>query len=139
MSAEKAIARLRAKVKRGVTKACSYLQTRIRINLSVPAKRKTVVSRSSNSQFGPVIPGAKYKVAATPATFGAFPRKVTGNLRRSVVYEVIGTNPDEIRGRVGTRLDYGYYLEQHDHWWLGRTYDEEETEIVDIIMDEMRR
>lgn len=55
-----------------------------------------------------------YVIAATAATPGAPPRKLTGTLRSRITSEVIS----DTQARVGLRLDYGAVHEYGDHPFL---------------------
>ena len=102
MSAERVSASIRAKIARGLTKACIHLNNKAKVLISVPAPRERVTSRT----------GSIYWRATTPATPGAPPRKLSGNLRRSVTYMV---DKETLVGRVGTSVNYGRHLENGDH------------------------
>jgi phage gpG-like protein len=74
-------------------------------------------------------PGSKRNYGSNPSAPGEPPHKQYGRLRASVATEVEG-----MRGRVGTNVDYGRYLEQGTRKmaprpWLKRSLDETKADI----------
>lgn len=101
-----------------MTRACGYLADRIKENLSVPAPRV-------KTRYG-------YR-ATTRATPGAFPRKLSGELRRATAYIVTETN-DAVVGRVGNSKIYARPLElKMGHAFVSRTFREEQDNIMKIL------
>jgi HK97 gp10 family phage protein len=77
------------------------------------------------------------KVHSGPSLPGEFPRKVTGNLRASVRYEM---EDNQLAARVGTDLDYGAYLELGTRYmeprpWLLRTFARERQTLIKILRE----
>lgn len=126
MSAENFIKRLENGLKRGLTKACIHMTNETKKLISVPAPRRRVVARN----------GSIYWRATTRATPGAPPRKLSGNLRRSVSYDV---DMGEFIGRVGTNVNYGRFLEYMDHRWLSVILSREISTAQSIIIEELRK
>jgi phage gpG-like protein len=60
-------------------------------------------------------------VATVKATQGAYPRKLSGHLRRSITYQYMEYGDVQL-ARVGTNVQYGKWLElsrgRGDHEWL---------------------
>jgi hypothetical protein len=84
----------------GLEGACIFLSNRIKETLSVPAPRATVTDPFT---------GQRLTIASEPATPGAPPRKVTGELRGSHTWEM---NADKTVGRVGTNKAGARQLEE---------------------------
>lgn len=112
-------------VGRGLTAAAIHLSTRVKEIVSVPAPRVRVISgrRSRN-------PGQVGYRAATPATPGAPPRKLTGRLRASIAYEV---SPGGRVARVGTNVIYARSLIHHGHDFLRSVLVDESPRLARII------
>jgi len=89
----------------GLKAATIFLSSRIKEILSVPAPRKLVKPKY----------GAPYYRATTPATPGAPPRKLSGQLRRSIAWEM---RQSDTVGRVGTNMVYARRLEAQGHRFL---------------------
>ncbi len=83
------------------------------------------------------------KFQTAPAIRGEPPRKLSGDLRRSVAYEFLdpmktfegGDVPT--RGRFGTNMPYARALEYHrnHHEFLGRVFREREKQIEQVLYD----
>lgn len=111
---------------RGLLAAGTFLQSRIKEKLSVPAPRKRVY-RSD---------GSYYWRATTRATPGAPPRKVSGRLRASVMVR----QPSANRVQIGVfNLIYARPLETWmNHKYLAPVMREELSNLDRIIGDTFR-
>jgi hypothetical protein len=111
---------------RGVRAAAIHATRRLKEVLSEPAPRRRVLRyKRIRLQVGRkiverVVPIIEY-VATVKATRGAYPRKLSGHLRRSITYEYVESRYEQM-ARVGTNVKYGLYLElsrgRGDHDWL---------------------
>lgn len=117
-------AKIAAEVKRrasqGLKAATIFLSARVRELISVPAPRKLMKPKG----------GVPYYRATTPATPGAPPRKLSGQLRRSIAWEM---RQNETIGRVGTNMVYGRALEAQGHRYLTLAVDMYQNEIKTIM------
>lgn len=117
-------AKIAAEVKRkaslGLKAATIFLSSRIKEILSVPAPRKLVKPKY----------GAPYYRATTPATPGAPPRKLSGQLRRSIAWEM---RQSDTVGRVGTNMVYARRLEAQGHRFLTLAVEMYQNEIKTIM------
>jgi len=104
-NADKIAREVKKRAKAGLMAATIFLNARVKEILSVPAPRALVKPKM----------GAPYYRATTPATAGAAPRKLSGELRRSITWEMRNNNTV---GRVGTNKVYGKALET----WMGHPY-----------------
>lgn len=120
------IERLQKSLVRGLKKGCIHMTNETKKLISVPAPRRRVVARD----------GSIYWRATTPATPGAPPRKLSGNLRRSVTYTV---DENEFIGRIGTNVNYGRFLEYRNHPWLRVILQRELARATQIVIDELRK
>jgi phage gpG-like protein len=96
----------------GLAPAAAFLAARVKEELSVPAPRRIVLGKRGKAK------GVRSYRAATPATPGDPPRKLSGRLRASITYEV---SPDGTKARVGTNVIYGRRHEYGDHPFLVTT------------------
>lgn len=96
---------VQAKAKLGLRAATIFLSGRVKEILSVPAPRKLVKPKV----------GAAYYRASEPAKPGAPPRKLSGELRRSIAWEM---RQNDTIGRVGTNKVYAKRLEEMGHRYL---------------------
>jgi len=104
-NAAKVAAEVKRRAGQGLKAATIFLSSRIKEILSVPAPRVLVKPKF----------GAPYYRATTPATPGAPPRKLSGQLRRSIAWEM--RQADTV-GRVGTNMVYARRLEAQGHRFL---------------------
>jgi hypothetical protein len=88
----------------GVRAATRFYQGRLMELISVPAPRRIYALPS----------GIKKYVATVKATKGAPPRKLSGDLRRSISVEFLKT-PDGTVGRCGSNIKYARRLEYEGH------------------------
>lgn len=102
---EQIIREVQARAKKGLKAATIWVSGKVKEILSVPAPRALVKPRF----------GAPYYRATSPATPGAPPRKLSGQLRRSIAWEM--RNNDTV-GRIGTNMVYGRKLEEMNHPYL---------------------
>jgi hypothetical protein len=123
------IEKLRGK---GLVAAGIHATRRLKEVLSVPAPRRIAVA-GVRAKWVP--PGTRYYVATTRATPGAPPRKLSGQLRRSVTYEV---SPGKTFVRVGTNVVYARKLENGGHPWLLKTMIAIGPELAAILGKEVR-
>lgn len=99
------IDRAKAEASRRLARAASHLANELKVTLSVPAPRKK--ARGSGRVY-----------AATPATPGAPPRKVTGRGRAAVAWELVDNGAAAVVG-IGTK-----YMPRHErkgHPYVGPT------------------
>ncbi len=101
---ENAIERLRKEAVLRLTRVCIATVNDLKVVVSVPAPRRIAAS------------GRVY--AATKATPGAPPRKLTGRGRASLSYRV---DPISLTGIVGTNVVYMGVHERHDHKFVAPT------------------
>lgn len=106
MTTEEMRAQLVAKVTRAAAFAGSYIVHELKGVLSTPA---------------PLVPGANPPRAATKATPGAPPRKVSGRGRASVVYVVEPPGETSVTVLVGSNVVYMGVHERGNHKWLKKT------------------
>lgn len=104
-NADRIAREVKARAKMGLKAATIFLNARVKEVLSVPAPRVMVKPKV----------GAPYYRATTPATPGAPPRKLSGELRRSIAWEM---RSNGTVGRVGTNKVYGKPLET----WMGHSF-----------------
>ena len=90
-----------------VVRACIACVNDLKVTVSVPAPRR-MAKRS----------GRIY--AATKATPGAPPRKLTGRGRAAIAYRI---DKAELTGYVGNNVVYMPYWEFHNHAWVKPTMD----------------
>lgn len=122
---------------RGLNAARVFLTARIKEALSVPAPRKAVRAAP--------LPGQKkggilYYRAATPATVGAPPRKLSSRLRTSTTSAMLTTNTAVIGSKARGNptvsrpegMNYPLYHEQHDHPFIAPTVERWKKELVKI-------
>lgn len=99
--------KVKAQIKRasgkGVLAAAVFYESRLKEILSVPAPRRTVKGRRGRNT------GLTYYRATTPATRGAPPRKLSGELRRRQTHEVRDNGRSV---RVGSNVVYAGPLEK---------------------------
>lgn len=103
---------------RRLVAAAVYLAGKVKENLSVPAPRRLVKS-----------PRGHYYRATTPATPGAFPRKLSGKLRRDVTYQIV--RPGVVR--IGVITIYARRLGATGHEFMLRTLKAEQGPIERIL------
>jgi len=96
---------VKRRASQGLKAATIFLSARVKEILSVPAPRRLVKPKH----------GAPYYRATTPAAPGAPPRKLSGQLRRSIAWEM---RQNETVGRVGTNMIYARKLEAQGHRYL---------------------
>lgn len=94
--------RNRERAVKALTAAAMMAANEIKDTLSVPAPRKTIKGRG----------GSRYYRAATPATPGEPPRKLSGRLRASISW---GVDKINLRSWVGTNVVYGPVHEHGAH------------------------
>lgn len=104
-NAAKIAAEVKRRASQGLKAATIFLSSRVKEILSVPAPRRLVKPKH----------GAPYYRATTPATPGAPPRKLSGQLRRSIAWEM---RQSDTVGRVGTNMVYARRLEAQGHRFL---------------------
>ncbi len=112
--AERIAKQVEARAGKGLTQCAVFLSSRVRETLSEPAKRKKVISRT----------GDIYYRAASPAIYGAPPRKLTGRLRASVTWQMDGTKRAlvGVRARSEKGFNFPKHLEYHtSHKFLAVT------------------
>lgn len=97
---------LHAKVKLAAARIGSEVTRELKLVLSVPA---------------PIVPGSIPPRAATRATPGAPPRKVSGHGRASVSYFVESQDVGRVVLYVGSNVIYMGVHERGDHKWLQKT------------------
>lgn len=119
-NAAKVAAEVKRRAGQGLKAATIFLSSRIKEILSVPAPRVLVKPKF----------GAPYYRATTPATPGAPPRKLSGQLRRSIAWEM---RQNDTVGRVGTNMIYGRRLEVQGHRYLTLAVDMYQNEIKAIM------
>jgi hypothetical protein len=141
---------MQRELEKRVTRACIYLTGEVKQVLSVPAPRKRVYVKSivkdrkvtvtfnpasvTATPFNRTVNTLMY-VATVPATPLAPPRKLSGNLRRKITWEV-KTIGGEVRGRVGTNVIYGRKLEldpKNPHQYLAPTLAKNLPQITRIL------
>lgn len=110
--------------------ACRLLTREIKKRLAIP--NALIQLGKTGRKF--TVRGSKGKYPSKP---GEYPRKVTGNLQKSVTYEV---DKEQLQGRVGTELDYGSYLElgtknMKPRPWLMRTFDAIYNQLIKILRE----
>lgn len=116
----KVAAEVKRRASQGLKAATIFLSARVRELISVPAPRKLMKPKN----------GAPYYRATTAATPGAPPRKLFGQLRRSIAWEM---QQNETVGRVGTNMVYGRALEEQGHRYLTLAVDMYQNEIKTIM------
>ncbi len=109
---------------KGVLAAAVFYEARLKEILSVPAPRKTVVGKRGASR------GLTYYRATSPATAGAPPRKLSGDLRRRQTHEAY---EDGQRVRVGSNVVYAARHEQGRHPFLLPTLKAMQAQIATIL------
>ena len=119
-NAAKIAAEVKRRASQGLKAATIFLSSRVKEILSVPAPRRLVKPKH----------GAPYYRATTPATPGAPPRKLSGQLRRTIAWEM---RQNETVGRVGTNTIYGRRLEAQGHRYLTLAVDMYQNEIKAIM------
>lgn len=119
-NAAKIAAEVKRRATQGLKAATIFLSARVREILSVPAPRLLVKPKF----------GAPYYRATTPALPGAPPRKLSGQLRRSIAWEM---RANDTVGRVGTNMVYGRRLEEMGHRYLTLAVEQYGAEIKTII------
>lgn len=112
---------IKAKVNRGLRAGAAYLSGKVKETISRAAPRKRVVSKKT---------GAIYYRATTRAVPGAPPRKLSGQLRRSIAYEV---NDAEGTARIGTNMKYARRHEKGNHSFLVPTLQKHASTIAALI------
>lgn len=105
----------KAEANKRIARAAIHLSREIKQNISVAVVKgksggaNTSYSKSAkrfrHNQTGQFVKARRFIVRSKP---GEFPRKVFGELRRSVTYTV---NKNNATARVGTNKIYGKYLE----------------------------
>jgi hypothetical protein len=113
--------------KRGLLKAGKYLVAKIKRVLSTPAERRLALRPRERTI------ATRRITAATRATPGAPPRKLSGTLRASIAMTV---NSDGSIS-VGTDKIYAGALEFGQHPYLFATAERELPNMVQIITDEI--
>lgn len=110
----------RQKAARGAEAGCRFLAGIFREVLNVQAPRRRVKGNGA------------YFAATEPATPGAPPRKVSGDLQRSTQVQVIPAEPGQDGGAQIVCNAYGRILEDKGHPWIEPTLDrfQQELEIV---------
>lgn len=128
------VAKIASQIERGAGKgvhaAVIFLAARTRETLSVPAPRKAIRAAMVGRKKGAIL---GYR-AATRATPGAPPRKLSGRLRGSVSSRMI----NKYRGEVGVSVKYGRFLEKKDHKFLQPTYEKHKADIRRIVGGKVR-
>lgn len=119
-NADKIAREVKAKAKKGLMAATIFLSARIREIISVPAPRVLVKP----------LYGAPYYRATQKATPGAPPRKLSGELRRSIAWEM---RQNGTVGRVGTNKVYARKLENMGHRFLSLAVEQYQGEIKTIM------
>lgn len=119
-NADRILREVKAKARLGLKAATIFLSARVKEILSVPAPRKLVKPRF----------GVPYYRATSPASPGAPPRKLSGELRRSIAWEM---RQNDTVGRVGTNLVYARRLEEQGHTFLTRAVQLYQDEIKTIM------
>ncbi len=109
----------------GVHTAVIFLAARTRETLSVPAPRKAIRAAAVGRKKGAIL---GYR-AATRATPGAPPRKLSGRLRASTTARMI----NRFKGEVGVSAFYGKFLERRDHKFLWPTYEKHKADVRRIV------
>lgn len=95
--------------------AAIFLQNKIKVNLNNSTEYRKAGTR---------------RLATTPAKSGAFPRKITGFLQKSIQWALLAW--DTVK--VGTTVLYGKILELTGHSFLRRTYLENKEALKRIIL-----
>jgi hypothetical protein len=113
---------------RALRAGCITLANRTRELVSVPAPRKRVLGRRGRNA------GIVYYRAATPAAPGAPPRKVSGQFRRSIAWEV---DAARMVGRVGTNAKQGRRLEEQGHRHVSEALARYEAQVLAALRNEL--
>jgi hypothetical protein len=116
-------------IRKGVRAAGSYLVTKLKRELSVPAERRKAVRPRERTVATRTV-ATRRIVALTRATPGAPPRKLSGRLRSSIGLEV---SPDGKSIKIGTDLFYAEFLEFKDHPFLRKLIDDEMPNVTQMI------
>lgn len=95
----------RERAGKGLAAAAIYLSGRIKEAISIPAPRRKVLGANGIVRYA----------ASTKATPGAPPRKLSGQLRRTITWQWM---EKLIRARVGTNIKYARPLET----WMGHPF-----------------
>ncbi len=109
---------------RGLQAAAIFLTSRIKELISVPAPRVRVLGKRGKAA------GILYYRATTPATPGAPPRKLSGDLRQRVTVEM-GT--DGLSAIVGANVPYARRHEFGGHAFLRPSLERWQGELAAII------
>jgi len=114
------IERARAEAARRLSRAAAHAANELRRTVSVPAPRKK--ARKSGRVY-----------AATPATPGAPPRKLSGRGRAGIAWKLL-TNP--LAGVVGVNVLYMPRHEREGHPWVAPTLRRERGRLDAILRGE---
>ena len=106
---DEAIKRVNAVIEGRLQGAAMFVQSQARKNISRAQPTKLVHGAG----------GGSYRRGLAPSQPGEFPKKVMGQLRQRITYEM-DKNP--LRARVGTSLPYGKYLELGTRTMLPRPW-----------------
>lgn len=102
---QKIIREVQERAKKGLKAATIWIASKVKELISVPAPRALVKPKF----------GAPYYRATERATPGAPPRKLSGELRRSIAWEM---RSNDTVGRIGTNKVYARPLEESGHTFL---------------------
>lgn len=125
----------------GTLNAAIFLSARLKETVSVPAPRKRVVNNAGDIRY----------VATTRAVRGAPPRKLSGKLRQSITYGLVGVTGQATKTtkRLGTAVvgvkargangfNYPAFLESHGHPFMSTTVRRYRADLVTIVGDKLR-
>lgn len=133
---DEAKSHIRRQFARNIKAACMVVRDRAKFLLSAEGTASAIKAHSYS--YG----GKKYSVKKRGRIYGAVvsqpgepPRKQLGHLRRSVAFDVDESN---LRGRVGTNLKYGRWLElgtskMAARPWLRRALAEVRPQVLSIL------
>lgn len=128
----KTFAEVKAEVQRargrGIRNALYFLARRTKETLNVQA---------------PTTGRGKHRIATTPATADAPPRRVAGKLQRSVKARLYTHNNEgggciEAHAASPSGFRYGVYHEDHDHKFMLPTFEQYRAAIADIMDRSLR-
>ena len=106
---DEAIRRINATMVQRLKGAAMYVRGEARKNISRGQPTRLTHGMQRHDEMGRFTKrGASRRVGLDPSAPGEFPKKVTGQLRRRVVWEV---DEHKLTARVGTNLPYGKWLE----------------------------
>ena len=108
------------RIGRGLSAAAVYLTNKTKEKVSLPAPRKLIGTRQL--EIHGRMQTVRHYRAKTPATPGAYPRKLSGAFRRSLTWQY---DSGRMAARFGTNIIYGRQLEAQGHRHISRVLDED--------------